>query len=67
MPIVGRDLRCSSRSWLYLRVHRLAKVLTRPLPEAAAAVEHGPAPDGTFRWTTPSGRDYITEPTRYPI
>jgi hypothetical protein len=24
-------------------------------------------PDGTFRWTTPSGRDYITEPTRYPI
>ena len=22
--------------------------------------------DGTFRWTTPSGRDYITEPTRYP-
>ncbi len=23
--------------------------------------------DGTFRWTTPSGRDYITEPTRYPI
>jgi len=23
-------------------------------------------PDGTFRWTTPSGRDYITEPTRYP-
>jgi hypothetical protein len=24
-------------------------------------------PDGTFRWTTPSGRAYITEPTRYPI
>jgi len=24
-------------------------------------------PDGTFRWTTPSGRDYTTEPTRYPI
>jgi uncharacterized protein DUF222 len=23
--------------------------------------------NGTFRWTTPSGRDYITEPTRYPI
>jgi hypothetical protein len=23
--------------------------------------------DGTFRWTTPSGRSYITEPTRYPI
>ena len=21
----------------------------------------------TFRWTTPSGRQYITEPTRYPI
>jgi len=27
----------------------------------------GQLPDGTFRWTTPSGRDYITEPTRYPI
>jgi hypothetical protein len=24
-------------------------------------------PDGTFRWTTPTGRQYITEPTRYPI
>src|SRR5215475_9999549 len=24
-------------------------------------------PDGTFRWTTPSGRTYITEPTRYPV
>ncbi|MGD0241550.1 MAG: DUF222 domain-containing protein [Streptosporangiaceae bacterium] len=24
-------------------------------------------PDGTFTWTTPSGRSYITEPTRYPI
>ena len=24
-------------------------------------------PDGTFRWTTPSGRQYDTEPTRYPI
>jgi Domain of unknown function (DUF222) len=24
-------------------------------------------PDGTFRWTTPSGRSYETEPTRYPI
>ena len=23
--------------------------------------------DGTFRWTTPSGRQYTTEPTRYPI
>jgi hypothetical protein len=23
-------------------------------------------PDGTFRWTTPSGRTYATEPTRYP-
>jgi hypothetical protein len=21
---------------------------------------------GTFRWTTPSGRTYVTEPTRYP-
>ncbi len=24
-------------------------------------------PDGTFRWTIPSGRTYDTEPTRYPI
>jgi hypothetical protein len=24
-------------------------------------------PDGTFRWTIPSGRTYTTEPTRYPI
>src|SRR5271166_932782 len=24
-------------------------------------------PDGTFRWTTPSGRQHTTEPTRYPI
>jgi hypothetical protein len=24
-------------------------------------------PDGTFTWTTPSGRAYTTEPTRYPI
>ena len=24
-------------------------------------------PDGTFRWTTPSGRSYTKEPTRYPI
>jgi hypothetical protein len=24
-------------------------------------------PDGTFRWTTPSGRSYTTEPTRYPV
>jgi hypothetical protein len=24
-------------------------------------------PDGTFRWTTPSGRSYDTEPTRYPV
>jgi hypothetical protein len=24
-------------------------------------------PDSTFQWTTPSGRSYTTEPTRYPI
>jgi Domain of unknown function (DUF222) len=24
-------------------------------------------PDGNVRWTTPSGRQYTTEPTRYPI
>ena len=22
---------------------------------------------GTFTWTTPSGRKYTTEPTRYPV
>jgi len=22
---------------------------------------------GTFRWTAPSGRQYTTEPTRYPV
>ena len=25
------------------------------------------ATDGTFRWTTPAGRQYTTEPTRYPV
>jgi hypothetical protein len=24
-------------------------------------------PDGTFRWTIPTGRQYTTEPTRYPV
>jgi hypothetical protein len=24
-------------------------------------------PDGSVRWTAPSGRQYVTEPTRYPI
>ncbi len=24
-------------------------------------------PDGTFQWTTPAGRTYTTEPTRYPV
>ena len=24
-------------------------------------------PDGTFRWTTPAGRTYTTEATRYPV
>jgi Domain of unknown function (DUF222) len=24
-------------------------------------------PDGSFRWTTPSGRSYVKEPTRYPV
>ena len=24
-------------------------------------------PDGTFLWTTPAGRTYLAEPTRYPI
>ena len=24
-------------------------------------------PDGAFRWTTPAGRSYTTEPTRYPV
>jgi hypothetical protein len=24
-------------------------------------------PDGNVQWTTPAGRQYTTEPTRYPI
>jgi hypothetical protein len=24
-------------------------------------------PGGYVRWTVPSGRQYVTEPTRYPI
>ena len=24
-------------------------------------------PNGDIRWTAPSGRQYVTEPTRYPI
>ena len=24
-------------------------------------------PGGYIRWTTPSGRQYVTEPTRYPV
>ena len=24
-------------------------------------------PGGYVRWTTPSGRRYVTEPTRYPV
>jgi hypothetical protein len=24
-------------------------------------------PDGTFKWTTPTGRTYTTEPTQYPV
>jgi hypothetical protein len=41
--------------------------------EQGHAIGHGCArpepklPDGTFRWTTPSGRQYDTEPSRYPI
>jgi hypothetical protein len=27
----------------------------------------GQLPDGSVRWTTPAGRQYTTEPTRYPI
>src|SRR5690349_21636124 len=36
--------------------------LARDLAAAAAA-----SPKSTFRWTTPAGRAYDTEPTRYPI
>ena len=24
-------------------------------------------PGGSLRWTTPAGRQYVTEPTRYPV
>ena len=27
----------------------------------------GQLPDGTFQWTTPTGRTFTTEPTRHPI
>ena len=45
-------------------------------PEAAARdhrLEQDPRwtvdqlPGGAFRWTTPTGRQYTTEPTRYPV
>ena len=40
----------------------------RPLP-AYARLAGGwiSFPDGTFQWTTPSGRQCTTEPTRYPF
>ena len=46
--------------------------LTGPLTQrggmaAATAGQVGQLPDGTFRWTAPTGRQYITEPTKYPV
>jgi hypothetical protein len=50
---------------------------SRPPPQAAPQHDHrlkqhpkwkvDQLPDGTFTWTTPAGRSYYTEPTRYPI
>ena len=40
---------------------------SRVVRAAAGAGRADQLPDGTFRWTTPSGRSYDTEPTRYPI
>jgi hypothetical protein len=38
LQIIGRDLRCYSRSWMYLRVHRPAQVQTIMTQVASAAV-----------------------------
>jgi hypothetical protein len=47
----------------------LSSTPTRPAPPRPwswTGLEGG-IPDGTFRWTSPSGRTCTTEPTRYPI
>ena len=47
----------------------LSPVPADPGPGDLAWLDRDPEqlPDGTFRWTTPAGRTYDTEPTRYPI
>ena len=42
-------------------------VRASPPAQAAAGWKVDQLPDGTFRWTAPSGRQYATERTRYPI
>jgi hypothetical protein len=42
-------------------------ITTAPLFKHQPGWKVDQLPDGTFRWTTPAGRSYDTEPTRYPI
>ena len=53
----GRTCRCNTGP----------EVPPRPPAQAAPGWTVDQLPDGTFRWTTPAGRSYATEPTRYPI
>jgi hypothetical protein len=57
----------AKRPWVERRAELSgnAALLGRELPPAKVLADQ--LPDGTFRWTTPSGRQYTAEPTRYPI
>ena len=46
-------------AWDRVEAHAAARKL--------AAIAELIRPDGTFTWTTPAGRTYTTEPTRYSI
>jgi hypothetical protein len=48
-------------------VQRGPQVQTRPPGKQHPRWNVDQNPDGTYRWTTPSGRTYTTEPTRYPV
>ncbi len=67
---VGRDLGVGEHRGLR---HMGCVVLTTMRRSADHRLKQHPKwkvdqlPDGTFRWTTPSGRSYDTEPTRYPV
>jgi hypothetical protein len=49
---------------LYLRVQSQSQVSPRPPAQLHPRWKVDQLPDGTFRWTTPSGRTYDTEPDR---